>query len=97
MLSRRAFLCTLIAGGLSAPGVVPAQQQKSRVVAVLNDSFQGPFAPDLLQAFKRDLSELGWIEGKNLPLVYRYAEKPEQRSDPGLHAGQIQRAPVDRH
>ena len=81
MLSRRAFLCTLIAGGLSAPGVVPAQQRKSRVVAVLNDSFQGPFAPDLLQAFKRDLSELGWIEGKNLTLVYRYAEKREQRPD----------------
>jgi len=36
----------------------------------------------LLEAFRQELSKLGWIEGKNITLEYRFAEqKPERLTD----------------
>ena len=68
--------------GLIRWQVVEAQQpDRTARVVLLNDSFQGPLSPDLLQALRSALSQLGWMEGKNLNLVYRYADTPEQRAD----------------
>ena len=36
----------------------------------------------LLDAFRQELSKLGWIEGKNIAIEYRFAEqKPERLPD----------------
>ena len=35
----------------------------------------------LLEAFRQELRKLGWIEGKNITIEYRFAEqKPERRT-----------------
>jgi putative tryptophan/tyrosine transport system substrate-binding protein len=47
----------------------------------------------LVEAFRQELSKLGWIEGKNITIEYRFAEqKPERMSD---LAGELVRLKVD--
>ena len=33
----------------------------------------------LLEAFRQELSKLGWIEGKNITIEYRFAEQKHER------------------
>ena len=33
----------------------------------------------LLEAFRQELSKLGWIEGKNIAIEYRFAEQKPER------------------
>ena len=33
----------------------------------------------LLEAFRQELSKLGWIEGKNITIEYRFAEQKQER------------------
>ena len=33
----------------------------------------------LVEAFRQELSKLGWIEGKNITIEYRFAEKKSER------------------
>jgi len=33
----------------------------------------------LLEAFRQELSKLGWIEGKNIIIEYRFAEQKRER------------------
>ena len=33
----------------------------------------------LLEAFRQELSKLGWIEGKNITIEYRFAEQKNER------------------
>ena len=34
-----------------------------------------PVCAVLLEAFRQELSKLGWIEGKNITIEYRFAEQ----------------------
>ena len=43
---------------------------------------------DLLEAFRQELSKLGWIEGKNITIEYRFAEQKPERV-PELAAGLV--------
>jgi putative tryptophan/tyrosine transport system substrate-binding protein len=81
---RRAFI-TLV-GGAAASSVVPAliaraqQGERVRHIGVLmgtaeNDQQTGPF----LNAFKSGLQELGWIEGRNIKVDYRFAASDVER------------------
>src|SRR5262249_4637794 len=47
----------------------------------------------LWEAFRQELSKLGWIEGKNITIVYRFAEQKNERL-PDL-AGELVRLKVD--
>jgi putative ABC transport system substrate-binding protein len=73
MTTRRAFLAAA-AGGLLAASTGARAQQAGKVyhVGFLWDS-PSMFA-DALEAFRRSLRELGWVEGKNLVIDYRWTE-----------------------
>jgi putative ABC transport system substrate-binding protein len=70
-MDRRRFLLTSLAGALAAPLAAEAQQA-GRVARIgyLTGSSLGP-----LDAFKRGLGEHGYIEGRNLAIESRSAEK----------------------
>src|SRR5262245_30017381 len=73
MIRRRAFLATLRAT-LAVPLGVEAQGP-DRVYRIGYLSPGTPGAnPHLIPAFRRGLSELGWVEGKNITIDYRFAE-----------------------
>ena len=38
-----------------------------------------PVCAVLLEAFRQELSKLGWIEGKNITIEYRFAEQKNER------------------
>ena len=74
-MKRREFLAAL-AGAVSAwPGLAFAQQnQPSKRVGFLAHQ---PLPP--VQRFREKLHALGWVEGKNIFIEYRYAEGRDDR------------------
>jgi len=74
MMNRRAFLRALSAGLLTAPLAAEAQQAGK----VPRIGFLGVTSasdrPPLLDAFRQGLRELGWVEGQNIVIDYRYAQ-----------------------
>jgi len=80
-MKRRELIRTFAAGLLGAAFGIHAQQSPPRMARVgfVNDVLLGPTLESVLDAFKQGLREHGWVEGKNLTLVFRYAETPEQR------------------
>ena len=74
MTTRRQFLRTVSVGLLAAPLAVEAQQP-GRVPRIGVLSLTSPSdRPPLLDAFRQGLRELGWVEGQNIVIDYRYAE-----------------------
>src|SRR5213076_873388 len=73
MTSRRAFLAT-VAGGLLLAPLGAAAQQAGKVyrIGFLWDS--PTVWPHALEAFRQGLRDLGWIEGQNIVIEYRWAE-----------------------
>jgi putative ABC transport system substrate-binding protein len=73
MSSRRTFLATLTGGFLAAPLAAWAQQAgKSYRIGFVWDS--PAVWPHALEAFRQGLRDLGWVEGKNIVIEYRWAE-----------------------
>ena len=74
MTTRRQFLRTVSVGLLATPLAVEAQQP-GRVPRIGFLSVTSPSdRPPLLDAFRQGLRELGWVEGQNIVIDYRYAE-----------------------
>ncbi len=76
-MDRRAFLGTL-AGGLLAAPLAAEAQQTARVyrVGVLSVA---PSRNPIDAVFETSMKNLGWVEGRNLVLQYRYTgSRPEQ-------------------
>jgi putative ABC transport system substrate-binding protein len=74
---------TLIALVLLAVAVIADAQQAGKIfrVGFLDTSTASGMAV-LVDAFRQELSKLGWIEGKNIAIDYRFAEqKPERVSE----------------
>ena len=61
------------------------QAQQTGKVARIGylDSGTAPGSAVLLDAFRQELSKLGWSEGKNITIEYRFAEQKPERT-PGL-------------
>ena len=81
MIGRREFITLL--GGTAAgwPFGAYAQQQRMRRIGVLmgfaeNDEVWQSY----LASFKRGLEELGWAEGRNLRIYYRWAGEDTERT-----------------
>jgi putative tryptophan/tyrosine transport system substrate-binding protein len=70
---KRRELMLLLAGALTAPGTLRAQQRATPVIGWLNSGSPGPSGP-LLTAFRQGLSETGYVEGQNVAIEYRWAE-----------------------
>jgi putative tryptophan/tyrosine transport system substrate-binding protein len=69
----RRELMLLLGGAVTAARAVRAQEKTTPVVGYLHFSSPGPFAP-FVAAFRRGLSETGFVEGQNVAIEYRWAE-----------------------
>jgi putative ABC transport system substrate-binding protein len=76
-MRRREFI-TFIGGAATLPFAAHAQQKSMPVVGILSIGPPDPNAPNI-SAFRQGLAGLGYIEGRNILIEYRWAEgKPER-------------------
>jgi putative ABC transport system substrate-binding protein len=79
MTTRRELLIALGGGALAWAGTARAQAPaKVRRIGLLT-AISPSEAASWLQAFRQGLRDLGWVEGKNLTIEYRYAEGRSDR------------------
>jgi putative tryptophan/tyrosine transport system substrate-binding protein len=66
----------------TAPLVVAQQAAKAVRIGYLDDGSAAGSA-EVLEAFRKQMTQLNWIEGKNLTIEYRYAEGkgPDRRAE----------------
>jgi putative ABC transport system substrate-binding protein len=76
-LKRREFI-TLLSGAAMWPTSTLAQQPTIPSVGFLNSASAEAF-PDRLRAFHLGLKEMGFVEGENVGIVYRWAEDQYDR------------------
>jgi putative tryptophan/tyrosine transport system substrate-binding protein len=86
MMQRRDFI-TLLGGALAWPMAARAQQLQGRVPTIgWLGSFSFETSRPLVAAFHQGLKEIGYVEGQNVTIEYRwadnqYARLPEQAAD----------------
>ena len=74
-MKRREFI-TLLGGAVAVwPLAARAQQieRKRRIGVLMNLSENDPEARGLVAAFREGLAQLGWIDGRNVQIDYRWA------------------------
>src|SRR5262245_40063280 len=78
-MKRKIRILTLCALLFTLCGSVDAQQagKVSRIGFLDNSTASGSAV--LLDAFRQELNKLGWIEGKNIIIEYRFAEQNLER------------------
>ena len=79
---RRIVICFPLTVFLLAVSFAEAQQPGKILRIGFLDSSTASGSTVLVEAFRQELSKLGWIEGKNITIEYRFAEeKPERMPD----------------
>ena len=78
MIGRRTFIASLVGAVLAAP--LAAEAQPAGKVHRIGFLWDSPAVfPDAIEAFRLGLRDLGYAEGRNLAIEYRWAEgKPER-------------------
>ena len=77
-MDRRAFLSTMVGSLLAAPLAVEAQQAaKIARIGYLAPNLAAD--PHLSEAFRQGLRDLGYVEGRNVVIEYRDAERKYER------------------
>ena len=77
---RRIVVCLLITAIFCTTAPPADAQQTGKIfrIGFLDDSTASGIAV-LVEAFRQELSKLGWIEGKNITIEYRFAEQKPER------------------
>jgi putative ABC transport system substrate-binding protein len=75
---RRRELILLLGGAMTAARALRAQQKAMPVIGFLSSGSPGPGAPNL-PAFRQGLGEIGYVEGQNVAIEYRWAESRYDR------------------
>ena len=86
-MRRRAFI-TLLGGAVASPLAARAQERMPVI------GFLDPRSPDAiserLRGFRQGLKEIGYVEGENVAIIYRFAENQNDRL-PELAADLVRR------
>jgi putative ABC transport system substrate-binding protein len=85
--TRRREFITLLGGAATAWPLAVRAQQRAPVVGVIDGGFADP---KLMAPFKQGLSDLGYVEGQNITIEYRWADGRYDRL-PELAADLVQR------
>src|SRR6266540_3570208 len=80
VMKKAALLSILVVALLLAVAVIADAQQAGKIfrIGYLDNSTASGIAV-LLEAFRQELGKLGWIEGKNITIEYRFAEHKNER------------------
>jgi putative tryptophan/tyrosine transport system substrate-binding protein len=70
---RRRELALLLGGAMMTARILRAQQKAMPVIGFLSSTSPRPNAA-YVAAFRQGLSEIGYVEGQNLAIEYRWAE-----------------------
>ena len=76
----KTIVALLVGLALASVHLADAQQPGKIFRIGFLDNSTASSSAILLEAFRQELSKLGWIEGKNIAIEYRFAEQKNERA-----------------